>query len=47
MRIRWIRAAKIERDAGGRALRLVGADLDVTDQMLAQESCAKASSASA
>jgi len=36
--IRWIRvAAKIERDANGRALRLVGADLDVTDQMLAQE----------
>src|SRR3954452_4744447 len=36
--IRWIRvAAKIERDRDGRALRLVGADLDVTDQMLAQE----------
>src|SRR6185312_1450330 len=36
--IRWIRvAAKIERDGNGRALRLVGADLDVTDQMLAQE----------
>src|SRR5215469_5102474 len=35
---RWIRvAAKIERDATGRALRLVGADLDVTDQMLAQD----------
>jgi PAS domain S-box-containing protein len=35
---RWIRVvAKIERDDGGRALRLVGADLDVTDQMLAQE----------
>jgi len=35
---RWIRVvAKIERDRGGRALRLVGADLDVTDQMLAQE----------
>src|SRR4051794_22221103 len=36
--IRWIRVvAKIERDRNGRALRLVGADLDVTDQMLAQE----------
>jgi PAS domain S-box-containing protein len=35
---RWIRvAAKIERDRGGRALRLVGADLDITDQMLAQD----------
>src|SRR5262245_36490438 len=35
---RWIRVvAKIERDDSGRALRLVGADLDVTDQMLAQE----------
>jgi PAS domain S-box-containing protein len=35
---RWIRVvAKIERDHSGRALRLVGADLDVTDQMLAQE----------
>jgi PAS domain S-box-containing protein len=35
--IRWIRVvAKIERDRGGRALRLVGADLDVTAQMLAQ-----------
>ncbi|MBR0801518.1 PAS domain S-box protein [Bradyrhizobium jicamae] len=35
---RWIRVvAKIDRDRGGRALRLVGADLDVTDQMLAQE----------
>jgi PAS domain S-box-containing protein len=35
---RWIRvAAKIERDDTGRALRLVGADLDVTDQMLAQD----------
>ena len=36
--IRWIRVvAKIERDRDGRALRLVGADLDVTDQMLAQD----------
>jgi PAS domain S-box-containing protein len=36
--IRWIRVvAKIERDRSGRALSLVGADLDVTDQMLAQE----------
>ncbi len=35
---RWIRVvAKIERDASGHAQRLVGADLDVTDQMLAQE----------
>jgi PAS domain S-box-containing protein len=35
--IRWIRVvAKIERDRDGRALRLVGADLDITDQMLAQ-----------
>jgi PAS domain S-box-containing protein len=35
--VRWIRVVgKIERDASGRAVRLVGADLDVTDQMLAQ-----------
>src|SRR5258708_5518004 len=35
--IRWIRVvAKIERDRDGRALRLIGADLDITDQMLAQ-----------
>ncbi|MFB9268157.1 PAS domain S-box protein [Bradyrhizobium erythrophlei] len=35
---RWIRVvAKIERDRNGRAQRLVGADLDVTDQMLAQQ----------
>ncbi|HZC96683.1 MAG TPA: PAS domain S-box protein, partial [Bradyrhizobium sp.] len=35
--VRWIRVvAKIERSRDGRALRLVGADLDVTDQMLAQ-----------
>ena len=35
--IRWIRVvARIERDRNGRALRMVGADLDVTDQMLAQ-----------
>jgi PAS domain S-box-containing protein len=34
---RWIRVvARIERDRDGRALRLVGADLDATDQMLAQ-----------
>src|SRR3954462_2937616 len=34
---RWIRVvAKIERDASGRALRLVGADCDVTAQALAQ-----------
>src|SRR4029079_4919031 len=36
-KVRWIRVvAKIERDDDGRALCLVGADLDVTDQMLAQ-----------
>ena len=35
--VRWIRVVgRIERDAGGRAIRLVGADLDVTDQMMAQ-----------
>ncbi|MES1147881.1 MAG: PAS domain-containing protein, partial [Bradyrhizobium guangdongense] len=35
--IRWISVVgKIERDADGRALRLIGADIDVTDQMLAQ-----------
>jgi PAS domain S-box-containing protein len=35
--VRWIRVvAKIDRASDGRALRLVGADLDVTDQMLAQ-----------
>src|SRR6266404_127499 len=35
--MRWIRVvAKIERDRDGRALRLVGADCDVTAQMLAQ-----------
>jgi PAS domain S-box-containing protein len=35
--VRWIRVvAKIERDGNGQAQRLVGADLDVTDQMLAQ-----------
>ncbi|QPF95197.1 hybrid sensor histidine kinase/response regulator [Bradyrhizobium commune] len=35
--VRWIRVVgRIERDASGRAVRLVGADLDVTDQMLAQ-----------
>ncbi|MDE2376884.1 PAS domain S-box protein [Bradyrhizobium sp.] len=36
--MRWIRVvAKIERDADGRAIRLVGAHIDVTDQMLARE----------
>ncbi|CAN7584277.1 PAS domain-containing protein [Bradyrhizobium sp. LjRoot220] len=36
--IRWIRVvAKIERGRDRRALRLVGADLDVSDQMLARE----------
>ncbi|MGA7804874.1 PAS domain S-box protein, partial [Bradyrhizobium sp.] len=35
---RWIRViAKIERDEAGRALRLVGAHIDITDRMLAQE----------
>jgi len=35
---RWIDVvAKIERDASGRALRLVGAHIDSTDRMLAQE----------
>ena len=35
---RWIDViAKIERDKDGRALRLVGAHIDVTDRMLAQE----------
>ena len=35
---RWIHVvAKIERDRDGRALRLVGAHIDVTDRMLAQE----------
>nr|WP_249160185.1 PAS domain S-box protein [Bradyrhizobium manausense] len=35
---RWIRVvAKIERDSDGRAVRLVGAHIDVTDQMLVRE----------
>ncbi|WP_035722025.1 PAS domain-containing protein [Bradyrhizobium sp. ARR65] len=35
--VRWIRVvAKIERDAEGRAIRLVGANIDITDRMLAQ-----------
>ena len=35
---RWIRVvAKIERDSNGRAIRLVGAHIDITDQMLARE----------
>jgi PAS domain S-box-containing protein len=34
----WVRnIAKIERDSDGRAVRLVGAHIDITDQMLAQE----------
>ena len=37
-RTRWIRVvAKIERDHDGQAIRLVGAHIDVTDQMLARE----------
>jgi len=37
-RTRWIRVvAKIERDHDGRAVRLVGAHIDFTDQMLARE----------
>ncbi|MDE5441333.1 PAS domain S-box protein [Bradyrhizobium sp. CSA207] len=35
---RWIRVvAKIERDKNGRAIRFVGAHIDVTDQMLVRE----------
>ncbi|QQO17664.1 PAS domain S-box protein [Bradyrhizobium diazoefficiens] len=35
---RWIRVvAKIERDSNGRAIRLVGAHIDATDQMLVRE----------
>src|SRR4051794_14805040 len=35
---RWIRVvAKIERNADGRAIRLVGAHIDITDQMVARE----------
>ena len=35
---RWIRVvAKIERDTEGRAIRLVGAHIDITDQMVARE----------
>jgi PAS domain S-box-containing protein len=36
--MRWISAvARIERDENGRALRLIGAHIDITDRMLAQE----------
>src|SRR6201999_902851 len=36
--LRWIRVvAKIDRDAEGRAIRLLGAHIDITDRMLAQE----------
>jgi PAS domain S-box-containing protein len=35
---KWIRVvAKIERDSDGRALRLIGAHIDITDRMLAEE----------
>ena len=35
---RWIRVvAKLERDKDGRVIRLVGAHIDITDQMLARE----------
>jgi PAS domain S-box-containing protein len=36
--LRWIRViAKIERDQNGSAIRLLGAHIDITDRMLAQE----------
>ena len=36
--VRWISVtAKIDRDASGRAIRLVGAHIDITERMLAQE----------
>src|ERR1700712_4447107 len=36
--IRWIGVtAKIDRDGSGRAVRLVGAHIDITDRMVAQE----------
>ena len=36
--LRWIGVvAKIERDAGGHAIRLLGAHIDITDRMLAQQ----------
>jgi PAS domain S-box-containing protein len=36
--VRWVRViAEIERDEDGRPLRLIGAHIDVTDQMLARE----------
>jgi PAS domain S-box-containing protein len=36
--LRWIRViAKIDRDPNGRAIRLLGAHIDITDRMLAQE----------
>jgi PAS domain S-box-containing protein len=36
--LRWIRViAKIERDPSGQALQLLGAHIDITDRMLAQE----------
>ena len=36
--VRWIRVvAKIDRDAEGRAERLLGAHIDITDRMVAQE----------
>src|SRR6195952_450537 len=36
--VRWISVtAKIDRDSDGRAIRLIGAHIDITDRMLAQE----------
>jgi len=40
---RWIRAvAEIERDSQGRALKLIGAHLDITDQKTRKQPCRKA-----
>src|SRR5215207_8117631 len=38
-KVRWIEViARIDRDEDGRALRLIGAHIDITDRMLAQDS---------